>query len=211
MLFVREAIKQRAAQLRVFHHNFDTRPAVLLLSTKSYWGRNWPIHVSTMCTNLGSFCSTSPSWYCPCFDFGSDALFGILLLKLFLRRRHFKSNFTRYVSKFNQNVWQGTSYKNFSSFPGTTKRWFQSQGNFSHILRMDFVLQNLNENFDRAILKMSQIEAQFFCSIWTPPEFLRKKKFQQNIFNRVGLASKPRFLSKGRASQFRQEPRVRDM
>ena len=119
MLFVRVAIKQRAAQLRVFHHNFDTRPAVLLLSTKSYWGRNWPIHVSTMCTNLGSFCSTCPSWYCPCF---------------------------------------------------------------SHILRMDFVLQNLNENFDRAILKMSQIEAQFFCSIWTPPEFLRKKNFQQSIF-----------------------------
>ena len=55
VLFVRVAIKQRAAQLRVFHHNFDTRPAVLLLSTKTYWGRNWPIHVSTMYTNLVKF------------------------------------------------------------------------------------------------------------------------------------------------------------
>ena len=69
VLFVRVAIKQQAAQLRVFHHNFDTQ---CLLSTKTYWGRNWTIHVSTMYTNLGSFCSISPSWYCPCFDFGSE-------------------------------------------------------------------------------------------------------------------------------------------
>ena len=124
MLFVRVAIKQRAAQLRVFHHNFDTCPAILLLSTKSYWGRNWPIHVSTMCTNLGSFCSISPSWYCPCFDFGSERiihLFETFLLTSFLKRRHFKGNFPRYVLKFNQNVWFGRELlKKISFFPLTS-------------------------------------------------------------------------------------------
>ena len=53
VLFVRVAIKQRAAQLRVFLHKFDTRPAVHKNLLGPKLANTCQYHVQ--CTNLSSF------------------------------------------------------------------------------------------------------------------------------------------------------------